>query len=314
MKALDFKTLAVASTLMIGWSNAIAGDCKPGTPGYQDGFFSETCTAILTSPKQPFTTQASFSRARVAGTDDTGSFSIKDLTPAVQKVHNTALTILNTIIKDIGGAPIKGETPIVNISGIVKASSSPDTNIDPKTLKRTNKESIAYTLYTATPENMITAQNRCAELLSLLPKQIQNNGTTVNITTTGLKCEANPKTLNIDTWAIPLTHLGKELVDKWIVIPDTDNAQTIAVMLANWTAPMPTNLSQKSQDTIKKLSKELQDMRVIDINGSLTASVMINKTEYNWTNISLSLVGLLMLCAALYARGRSTGRKELYSV
>lgn len=48
---------------------------------------------------------------------------------------------------------------------------------------------------------------------------------------------------------------------------------------------MPTNLSPESQETIKKLTKEFQDMRVIDINGSLTASVMINKTEYDLTNI-----------------------------
>jgi hypothetical protein len=84
-------------------------------------------------------------------------------------------------------------------------------------------------------------------------------------------------------------------------------------MLPNGTAPMPTSLSPESQNTIKKLTKELQDMGVIDINGSLTLSVMINKTEYNWTNIWLGITGLLLLCAVLYARGRSTGRKEIYA-
>lgn len=78
-----------------------------------------------------------------------------------------------------------------------------------------------------------------------------------------------------------------ELIEKRVVGSDFDDAQIKAVMLANGTAQMPVNLplSPDSQAIIKKLAKELQDMRVIDINGSLTASVMINKTEYNWTNI-----------------------------
>lgn len=314
MKANNLNALAFAGALTLGGWSALANDCKPGTAGYQDGIFSETCAIILKSPTQPFSTQASFSRARVAGSDETGSLSIKNLTPAIQSVHATALSHLEKIIKDIGGAPIKGENPVVNISGTVIVAASPDTNTDPKTLKRANKESIAYTLYTATPENIITAQNRCAELLAMLPTQIQNKGTTVNITTTGLKCDATVKTLNIDTWAAPLTKLGKELVEKWIVNPDADNAQTIAVMLANGTTPMPTNLSQESRDTIKKLADEFQKMRVIDINGSLTASVMINKTEYNWTTIWLSLAGLILAFAAIYATGKNTGRKEIYSV
>lgn len=97
---------------------------------------------------------------------------------------------------------------MVNISGTVTASASPDTNIKAKTLKRTAEAgSPAYALYTVTPENMVTAQNRCAELLSLLPTQIQNKGATVDITTAGLKCKATVKTLNIDTWAAPLTKL-----------------------------------------------------------------------------------------------------------
>lgn len=72
-------------------------------------------------------------------------------------------------------------------------------------------------------------------------------------------------------------------------------------MLANGTTPMPTNLSPESQETIKKLTKEFQDMRVIDINGSLTASVMINKTEYNWMNISLTIAGLMLAFGVIYA-------------
>lgn len=130
---------------------------------------------------------------------------MKSLTPVVQSVHVAALSQLNTIIKDIGGAPIKRETPVVNISGLVTASASPDTNIDPKTLKRTTGTgSPAYANYIATPENMITAQNRCAALLAMLPTEIKNNGTTVKITTSGLECKPNVKTLNIDTWAAPL--------------------------------------------------------------------------------------------------------------
>lgn len=314
MTNINLGAITLAWALSIGGSNAIAGDCKPETPGYLPWIFSSTCATTLTSPEQGFTTQASFARVRVAGSQETGWLNIKNLTPAVQSVHAAALIQLDSIIKNIGGSPIKWENPVVNIGGTVTASASPDTNIKAKTLKRTAEAwSPAYALYTATPENMITAQNRCAELLSLLPTQIQNKGTTVNITTTGLKCKATVKTLNIDTWAVPLTKLWNELIAKWIVGSDLDDAQITAIMLANGTTPMPTGLSPESQNTIKKLTKELQDMRVIDINGSLTVSVMINKTEYNWTNIWLGITVLLLLCAALYARGRSTGRKEIYA-
>lgn len=131
---------------------------------------------------------------------------MKSLAPVVQSVHVAALSQLNTIIKDIGGAPIKNEIPVVNISGVVTASASSDTNVNAKSLTRTNNAgSPAYALYKATPENMITAQNRCAELLAMLPTEIKNSGTTVKITTNGLSCKPTVKTLNIDNWAVPLT-------------------------------------------------------------------------------------------------------------
>ncbi len=130
------------------------------------------------------------------------------LTPAVQSVHTTALTRLDTIVGDIGGAPIQNNPPIVNISGVVTASSSPDTNIDKVTLKRTTGTgSPAVALFMETDENIATAKNRCAELLAKLPKEIENNGTTVKITTEGLTCKPTVKTLDIDTWSAPLMHV-----------------------------------------------------------------------------------------------------------
>jgi hypothetical protein len=314
MNTPDIKSVVLASALAVGGSQAFAGDCKPGSLGYQNGFFSTTCATVLKSPAQPFVTQASFSRARIAGSEDTGALDIKSLNPAVQWVHKAALAHLDAIIKDVGGSRINSENPVVNISGTITAFASPDTNIKSKTLKRSNDGgSPAYALYTPTSENMITAQNRCTALLNMLPAQIQNNETTVKITTNNLNCKGTVKTLNIDTWAVPLTKVWNELIAKWFVGSDFDDAQIKAIMLANGTSSALTGLSLESQATIKKLSKELQDMRMIDINGSLTTSVMINKTEYNWTNIGISIAILLMTAGIIYARGKNSGRKEIYS-
>ncbi len=60
------------------------------------------------------------------------------------------------------------------------------------------------------------------------------------------------------------------------------------IILANTTPEVLKTLSPESQSTIEKLNKELVRMREIDIDGSMTVSMMINKTEYNWTNIGLA--------------------------
>jgi hypothetical protein len=314
MNTPDFKSVVLAWALAIGGSQASAGDCKPDSLGYQGGIFSSTCATTLSSPAQPFVTQASFSRARVAGSEDTGSLDMKNLTPAVQWVHQAALAHLDKIIRDIGGSRIKSETPVVNISGVVTASASPDTNIKPKTLKRTaGNWSAAVALYEATPENIITAQKRCAALLAMLPTKIENSGSTVEITTKRLTCKPEVKLLNIDTWSAPLKKVWIELIRSGVVNSDLDDAEITTIMLANGTNPSIIGLSLESQETIRKLTKELQAMRVIDIKGSLTASVMINKTEYNWTNIGISIAALLMIAGLIYARGKNSGRKTSYS-
>jgi hypothetical protein len=294
MKAIQ---AALAAGVIAAASPAEARDCQPGATWYVSGFFSDACVLTLQSPQIPFQMEAGYTRARVNDGIDTGTLRTHGMSATISSVHAEVQKKLDEAIEEIGGSRVTGKIPTVNLQGKVIATATPDVNIG-RDLKRNSGEgSPTISLYEATPESMLTAQRRCGDLLNNLPAKAQIGWQEFNVTTNWLTCTWVVKPLDISNWAGPLTKLALELKNKWLVWSDMDDAQILAVKYANNTATLPSNLSKESQDTIRVLSTELQKMRTININGTMQASVMVNKQEYNILNIIGSLVGV----AAVFA-------------
>jgi hypothetical protein len=277
---------------------AHAKDCEPGTFGYVSGFFSNACVVTLESPKMPLSMQAQYWRAAVNG-QDTGKLRTPWMQNTIQSVYNQVQSQLDSAIEGIDGSRVMESVPTVNLSGTIVATASPDINISTnlKGIGNNAKVSPALALYRATPESMMTAHKRCNELLQALPTSTKVNWTQFTITTNWLSCKAEVKPLNIDIWAAKLTKVTLELEKLWIIWSDTDDGQITAITYANNPAKIPEKLSPESRQIIVDLAHELDAIRTIDINGTMQATVLVNKQEVNIGNI----IGTITWTAAIVA-------------
>lgn len=306
------------SSLLLAWTLAAtspveARDCQPSTPGYVSWFFSDACVLALQSTSTQFQMKANYTKARVNNGTDTGELKTPGINTTIETVHNEVQKKLDDAINDIGGSRVLWYVPTVNLRWRVVATASPDVNIS-KELKRNSGEgSPTFSLYETTPESMLTARKRCDDLLANLPAKVLKWWNEFHVTTNGLTCVPQVQPLDISTWAGPLTKLALELKNKWLVASDMDDAQILAVKYANNPATIPSSLSKESQNTIKKLTQELDSIRTIEINGTMQASVMVNKQEYNLGNIIGSFSWIAALFAlALWLQRRNTQNRNIY--
>ncbi len=305
-------------SLLLAWTLAAtspveARDCQPGTPGFVSWFFSDACVLALESPTTPFQMKANYTKARVNNGTDTGELKTPGINTTIETVHNEVQKKLDDAINAIGGSRVLWYVPTVNLRWRVIATASPDVNIN-KDLKRNSGEgSPTFSLYEKTPESMLTARKRCDDLLTSLPAKVLKWWKEFHVTTNWLTCVPQVQPLDISTWAGPLTKLALELKNKWFVPSDMDDAQILAVKYANNPNTIPSSLSKESQDTINKLTQELDSIRTIEINGTMQASVMVNKQEYNIWNIIGSLTWIAALFAlALWLQRRSSQAQNSY--
>lgn len=57
--------------------------------------------------------------------------------------------------------------------------------------------------------------------------------------------------------------------------------------MANGKSPIPSTLTAESIATIAALTKELEGMRKVPVNGDMSVTIKVNKTEYKWGNIAI---------------------------
>jgi hypothetical protein len=64
-----------------------------------------------------------------------------------------------------------------------------------------------------------------------------------------------------------------------------DDAMILGVIMANKKTEILPGLSPESLQTITELSKQFETMRTMHLQGTLTMSVLVNETEFQWSRI-----------------------------
>ncbi len=298
--------LALAHTVAAGnASSAQLEQCTQESSGYQRfpatsmlPALSETCQWNVTHILK-LHTSASFGKARLNG-KDTWDMNQAELAPVVANLHTQARQTIDTVIQEEWAALVSGGKTKVNVSGTIQGPATPDMNLRGWTLKTAAGISSTYWLYRVTPEITKTAGLRCDALLSGIPTELTISGKKVDVTSNRLDCVPTPKVLDISKWAGDLTALWAELIDLGMIPPKSwDEAQVFAVKNANNPTLIPSHLSPQSKETIAKLAKEFDAMRVVPMNGTLGVTVTVNKTDYHvWTMAGyatvIALAGLII--------------------
>lgn len=204
--AMKLSSLALAGGIALSSASGIqAKECQPGSLGYQAfpaaswlPTLTETCV-VDRQTSIPFQTNVAYTKANIAGRD-TGTLKTGEAATIVAGVHAQALARLDDIIKAEGTGLIERHPPVINISGSIIGTASPDVNLVGGTLKSQSGQSPAYALYRRTRENMETARKRCMDLLTMIPATLSRGGKDVRVTAEGLQCEPRVLTLDEEKW------------------------------------------------------------------------------------------------------------------